>query len=60
MDHELESSIHLYLANRGILLAPFHNMMLVSPVTSSEQVDRLLQEMSNCVAALLEATKHAA
>jgi glutamate-1-semialdehyde 2,1-aminomutase len=55
MDHALESAIHLYLANRGILLAPFHNMMLLSPVTQPGQVDRLLQEMGNCVAELLEA-----
>ena len=54
MDHELENTIHLYLTNRGILLAPFHNMMLLSPVTQPEQVDRLLQEMANCVAELLE------
>ena len=55
MDHELEGAVHLYLTNRGILLAPFHNMMLLSPVTRPEQVDRLLQEMGNCVAELLEA-----
>jgi glutamate-1-semialdehyde 2,1-aminomutase len=55
MDHELEGAIHLYLTNRGILLAPFHNMMLLSPVTRPSQVDRLLQEMGNCVAELLEA-----
>ena len=55
MNHELEAAIHLYLTNRGILLAPFHNMMLLSPVTKPEQVDRLLQEMGNCVAELLEA-----
>jgi glutamate-1-semialdehyde 2,1-aminomutase len=55
MNHELEGAIHLYLSNRGILLAPFHNMMLLSPVTQPAQVDRLLQEMGNCVAELLEA-----
>ena len=55
MDHNLESAIHLYLTNRGVLLAPFHNMMLLSPVTQPTQVDRLLQEMGNCVAELLEA-----
>ena len=54
MNRNLESAIHLYLTNRGILLAPFHNMMLLSPVTKPAQVDRLLQEMSNCVAELLE------
>jgi glutamate-1-semialdehyde 2,1-aminomutase len=54
MDHELESVIHLYLTNRSILLAPFHNMMLLSPVTRGEQVDRLLQALDSCVGELLE------
>jgi glutamate-1-semialdehyde 2,1-aminomutase len=54
MDHDLESAIHLYLTNRGILLAPFHNMMLLSPVTQSEQVDRLLHALVSCVGELLE------
>ena len=53
MDHELESTIHLYLANRGILLAPFHNMMLVSPVTLAAQVDRLAAELNNALTELL-------
>lgn len=53
MNHRLEAAIHLYLANRGLLLAPFHNMMLVSPVTSEAQVDRLLREIGNCGAELL-------
>ncbi len=54
MDHELESVIHLYLTNRGILLAPFHNMMLLSPVTRGEQVDRLLMQLNNAVTELRE------
>jgi glutamate-1-semialdehyde 2,1-aminomutase len=52
----LEAAIHLYLVNRGILLAPFHNMMLISPVTSSAQVDHLLQEMANAIGELKEMT----
>ena len=52
MDHELESTIHLYLANRGILLAPFHNMMLVSPVTQAAQVDRLAAELNSALTEL--------
>jgi len=38
---ELEAAIHVSLVNGGILIAPFHNMMLVSPVTDKTQVDRL-------------------
>ena len=53
MDHTLESTVHLYLANRGILLAPFHNMMLVSPVTQVAQVDRLAAELNSALTELL-------
>ncbi|MBS0563123.1 MAG: aspartate aminotransferase family protein, partial [Proteobacteria bacterium] len=38
----LEKAIHAALVNRGCLIAPFHNMMLVSPATSFEQIDRLI------------------
>lgn len=54
MHPELEAAIHLFLANRGILLAPFHNMMLVSPVTSDDQIDRLVGAFADCVRALKE------
>ncbi|MGZ5327045.1 MAG: aspartate aminotransferase family protein [Actinomycetota bacterium] len=39
-DDELDPFIHLYLLNRGILMTPFHNMALMSPATSAEDVDR--------------------
>jgi len=39
---ELEAAIHVALVNRGVLIAPFHNMMLISPVTTSAQVSRLV------------------
>ncbi|MGB8327792.1 MAG: aspartate aminotransferase family protein [Steroidobacteraceae bacterium] len=39
----LETLVHLALVNRGCLITPFHNMMLVSPVTSEAQVERLGQ-----------------
>jgi glutamate-1-semialdehyde 2,1-aminomutase len=38
-DAELEDLIHLYLLNRGIALTPFHNMALMSPVTSRADAD---------------------
>jgi glutamate-1-semialdehyde 2,1-aminomutase len=38
---ELNHALHLYLINRGILIAPFHMMMLVSPLTARDQIDRL-------------------
>ena len=39
MDFELERFMHLYAMNRGILLTPFHNMALMSPVTSKDDID---------------------
>ncbi|ODM41487.1 aspartate aminotransferase family protein [Cereibacter johrii] len=38
----LEGAVHLGLLNRGSLIAPFHNMMLVSPMTRPRQIDRLI------------------
>ena len=42
---ELEHAIHLYLLNRGVLLTPFHNMMLCSPVTTTAHADTLLAHL---------------
>jgi glutamate-1-semialdehyde 2,1-aminomutase len=38
-DHELARFTHLYALNRGILLTPFHNMALMSPATTEDDVD---------------------
>jgi glutamate-1-semialdehyde 2,1-aminomutase len=39
-DPDLEDYLHLYLANRGILLTPFHNMALMCPQTTTDDVGR--------------------
>jgi glutamate-1-semialdehyde aminotransferase len=39
-DEEVDPYIHLYLLNRGILITPFHNMALMSPATTADDVDR--------------------
>jgi glutamate-1-semialdehyde 2,1-aminomutase len=41
-DDLLNQVLHLYLINRGLLIAPFHMMMLISPVTASDQIARLI------------------
>jgi glutamate-1-semialdehyde 2,1-aminomutase len=55
LDHDLLEALHLYLINRGILIAPFHNMMLVSPVTTDAQIDRLIDGI-NAFAVSLESS----
>lgn len=42
LDHDLLEAFHLYLINRGVLIAPFHNMMLISPQTGFDAIDRLV------------------
>ena len=48
----LESAIRLYLLNRGVLLTPFHNMMLVSPATTQTDIARLIQVFNHCLEVL--------
>ena len=38
-DHDLESYLHLYALNRGVLLTPFHNMALMCPSHTTADVD---------------------
>ncbi|WP_114811727.1 aspartate aminotransferase family protein [Paraburkholderia kururiensis] len=52
LDDELEHIVHLYLLNRGVLITPFHNMMLVCPATTTQDVDRLVDTFDACLAAL--------
>jgi glutamate-1-semialdehyde 2,1-aminomutase len=39
-DPELEDFLHTYLVNRGVLLTPFHNMALMCPQTTPDDVAR--------------------
>jgi glutamate-1-semialdehyde 2,1-aminomutase len=52
-DPELEDFIHIYLANRGVLLTPFHNMALMSPATTERDVDQHYELFETCVSELL-------
>lgn len=56
-DWQLMYYTHVYLSNRGILITPFHNMMLVSPVTSDEDIDRMIQGWDDCIATLVKASQ---
>lgn len=55
MDAELEQAIHLALLNRGVMITPFHNMMLVCPDTTDADVQRLLDAMDATLQALCRA-----
>ena len=44
--------MHLFLLNRGLLITPFHNMILVCPDTRVTDVDRLVQAVSDFAGAV--------
>ncbi|MBL9051156.1 MAG: aspartate aminotransferase family protein [Tabrizicola sp.] len=52
---EVEAAIHTGLINRGSLIAPFHNMMLISPATKKGQVDRLVANFDTILTDLFKA-----
>ena len=52
-DFELERFLHLYALNRGVLLTPFHNMALMCPATTAEDVDLHTQIFGEAVRELV-------
>jgi glutamate-1-semialdehyde 2,1-aminomutase len=52
-DAELEDFLHLYLANRGVLLTPFHNMALMCPTTTRADIDRHQEVFESAIVELL-------
>jgi glutamate-1-semialdehyde 2,1-aminomutase len=50
----VERALHLGLVNRGCLIAPFHNMMLISPATKKRQVDRLIGAFAEVLAEVFD------
>lgn len=51
-DPELEDFLHLYLANRGVLLTPFHSMALMCPDTTEQDVDTHTRAFADALAEL--------
>jgi glutamate-1-semialdehyde aminotransferase/NADPH:quinone reductase-like Zn-dependent oxidoreductase len=51
-DFELQRYLHLHALNRGILMTPFHNMALMSPATTSDDVARHTAAFREAVASL--------
>lgn len=52
-DPALDEYFHLYLANRRVLLTPFHNMVLTCPATTADQVDMLCVRFGEAARELL-------
>jgi glutamate-1-semialdehyde 2,1-aminomutase len=51
-DPELDEYMHLAALNRGVLMTPFHNMALMCPATTGEDVDRHTRVFAEAVGPL--------
>jgi glutamate-1-semialdehyde 2,1-aminomutase len=56
-DWHLMYYTHLFLCNRGVVITPFHNMMLMPPVASEADVDLLIGCWDECIGELADAGK---
>jgi glutamate-1-semialdehyde aminotransferase len=54
VDPDLERLLHLWVMNRGVLMTPFHNMALMSPVTTAVDVDRHTVAFDEALGALFD------
>ena len=55
VDPMLEAFLHLFCLNRGVLLAPFHNMALMSPFHSAADVDKHTEVFALALDAIITA-----
>jgi glutamate-1-semialdehyde 2,1-aminomutase len=53
-DPDLDDFLHVYLANREVLMTPFHNMALMSPATTESDIDRHQQAFENAISELVK------
>lgn len=49
----VDMAVHHYLLNRGMIITPFHNMMLICPSTTGAHVNQLVEALDRCLAELL-------
>lgn len=59
MHPALEQLVHLMLLNRGVMITPFHNMLLTCPATTQADVQALLSALDAVLRALCAHGLHA-
>ena len=52
MDGAVEQGLHLWLLNRGIVITPFHNMLLASPMTRVDDAGPLARALDEFLSAV--------
>jgi glutamate-1-semialdehyde 2,1-aminomutase len=49
----VDQAVHHHLLNRGIIMTPFHNMLLICPATTEAHVKRMVEGLDHCLAELV-------
>jgi len=49
----IDQAVHDFLLNRGLIITPFDNMMLICPATTATHIERLIEGLDRCVAELI-------
>ena len=49
----IDEAVHRYLLNRGVIVTPFHNMMLNCPATTAAHVEQLIDGLDRCLTELM-------
>ncbi|MFT3988178.1 aspartate aminotransferase family protein [Aestuariivirga sp.] len=49
----VDLAVHHYLLNRGVIVTPFHNMLLICPATTEAHVNTLVGTLDRCLAELM-------
>jgi glutamate-1-semialdehyde 2,1-aminomutase len=52
----IDLAVHHHLLNRGVIITPFHNMMLICPATTEAHVNRLIEALDGCLNELMSET----
>jgi glutamate-1-semialdehyde 2,1-aminomutase len=53
----IDEAIHHYMLSRGIVITPFHNMMLICPATREAHVNQLIDTLDHCITELKAPSK---
>ena len=49
----IDEAVHHHLLNRGIIMTPFHNMLLICPATTGAHVNRMIDGLDHCLEDLM-------
>ena len=49
----IDEAVHHHLLNRGIIMTPFHNMLLICPSTTEAHVTQLVDGLDHCLTDLM-------